>query len=354
MKWILLLTALLPNMLFAEDWKDIYSDLRASVPVIVNSGAICSGVLIAADTTLTAAHCTWNLRKLYVSYPGQVEVEARTVAIDMAYDLALLKHKPLINVPIVKIAEPDYELDAGEKVATIGHPAITKPFGNKSYEEEFTYLLSTGVISKNLEREFITDISLSPGNSGGPLVNTKGEIVGIISRKRIDRFAGNIGVGANRTMLSKFYQKNKSENFALPSWLAKPNFGVGLEYSSLSTKNISTNQISLNDDIGLFSASLNLEVFDALSLVYRSELSQRFTDISFFDVGWKFKFELANHSFFFLTPSYSWVHLTGPKLSGWGIRMGHSLSPLNFSYQSYKGAGEEKTDSLSFYFRMQI
>jgi serine protease Do len=52
--------------------------------------------------------------------------------------------------------------------------------------------MSAGMISKVSDEGFVSDMSVSPGNSGGPVFNLKGEIVGIVSKKRIDRFVGQL------------------------------------------------------------------------------------------------------------------------------------------------------------------
>lgn len=114
------------------------------------------------------------------SYPGEI------VAYDPALDLALVRMRD-VDVPLVTIAFADSaDIEVGERVFAIGHP-----------EQGGLWSLTSGVISAYWENYggvpgkhlFQTDASINRGNSGGPLLDERGLMIGInsmIARKADD------------------------------------------------------------------------------------------------------------------------------------------------------------------------
>lgn len=91
---------------------------------------------------------------------------------DERYDLAFLAPPLEAEMPEVRLGPLDYYPKAGDPITAIGHP-----FGLK-------FSVKLGIISNNSEivngvSYLHIDAALNPGNSGGPLVNQKGEIIGI-------------------------------------------------------------------------------------------------------------------------------------------------------------------------------
>ncbi|MDO5357507.1 MAG: DegQ family serine endoprotease [Conchiformibius sp.] len=136
-----------------------------------------SGVIISSDGyILTNAHVIKNLGKIKVTLNDKREYDAKLVGADEKSDIALLKINAN-NLPAAKIGNPD-ELKSGEWVAAIG-----APFG-------FENSVTAGIVSakgRSLPNEsytpFIqTDVAINMGNSGGPLFNLKGQVVGINSQ----------------------------------------------------------------------------------------------------------------------------------------------------------------------------
>lgn len=125
---------------------------------------------------LTNHHVVENASKVTVVLNDRRELDATVVGSDERSDVALLKVKGG-NFPELKTGNVD-TLRVGEPVLAIG-----SPFG-------FDYSASAGIVSakmRNMTGEasvpFIqTDVALNPGNSGGPLFNQKGEVVGVNSR----------------------------------------------------------------------------------------------------------------------------------------------------------------------------
>ncbi|MCD7878412.1 MAG: trypsin-like peptidase domain-containing protein [Candidatus Gastranaerophilales bacterium] len=100
-------------------------------------------------------------------------------------DLALLRINPKNALPVIKLGDSSL-VKVGQKVLAIGNP-----FG-------FNGTLTTGIVSRiDYERNKIqTDAAINPGSSGGPILNAKGEVIGISqSIYNPDNNKSNIGIG---------------------------------------------------------------------------------------------------------------------------------------------------------------
>ena len=125
---------------------------------------------------LTNHHVVEDASKVTIRLNDRREIDATVVGSDERTDVALLKVKGS-NFPELRTGNVD-RLRVGEPVLAIG-----SPFG-------FDYSASAGIVSakmRNMMGEtsvpFIqTDVALNPGNSGGPLFNQNGEVVGVNSR----------------------------------------------------------------------------------------------------------------------------------------------------------------------------
>ena len=136
-----------------------------------------SGFIISPDgLILTNAHVVVNADEVTVKLTDKREFTAKVVGIDKPSDIAVLR----INadgLPTVKF-DPADDLKVGQWVVAIG-----SPYG-------FDNTVTAGIVSAKSRRlpdenyvPFIqTDVAVNPGNSGGPLINMKGEVVGINSQ----------------------------------------------------------------------------------------------------------------------------------------------------------------------------
>ncbi len=136
--------------------------------------------------------------RLYVRLPGHADekIPAKVVGWDRIFDLALLKVE--VEPEFVFRAIGDISAVPGEKVFVIGSPV--DPFLENT--------ITSGIISAVGRRRLLqmgdvlqVDAPVNPGNSGGPLINERGELIGVV-------FAG--------------YQFFKGLNFAIPvHWVSK-------------------------------------------------------------------------------------------------------------------------------------
>ena len=136
-----------------------------------------SGFIVSADgVILTNAHVVRGAKEVTVKLTDRREYVAKVLGADAKTDVAVLKIEAK-NLPVVKIGSTS-DLRVGEWVLAIG-----SPFG-------FENTVTAGVVSakgRSLPDDssvaFIqTDVAVNPGNSGGPLFNTRGEVVGINSQ----------------------------------------------------------------------------------------------------------------------------------------------------------------------------
>ena len=137
-----------------------------------------SGVIVTSQDVLTNAHIVNNRTNLfvYVFSPQPVAYPVALSRCDSVNDLALLKVTNSSTFSSIGLLGNPEELVVGDSVFAMGNA-----FGNGN-------LLSSGVLmDKNFKHpvngqictSMRTNISIAPGTCGGPLVNTKGEIIGI-------------------------------------------------------------------------------------------------------------------------------------------------------------------------------
>jgi serine protease Do len=125
---------------------------------------------------LTAYHVIEGAKEIEVRLPGRERLPAQVVGVDPNVDLAIIKIDPTRELPVLPLGESK-NIRVGELAASVAYP-----FGRDSS-------LSVGVISRASRKHVIlsgfdfiqTDAGASPGSSGGPLVNMKGHVVGMIT-----------------------------------------------------------------------------------------------------------------------------------------------------------------------------
>ena len=149
--------------------------------VFIRAGEILgSGVIISPDGyILTAAHVVSGTGEVAVRFKAGLQLNASVLRVDQEQDIALLK-LPGTGYQAVEL-HLDAPVPAGNELYAIGSPL----------NEDLAFTVTKGIISAYREREgdkaqFIqTDAALNPGNSGGPLLDKSGKVIGIVSHKVI-------------------------------------------------------------------------------------------------------------------------------------------------------------------------
>jgi len=220
----------LPGPAGAQSIGDVFRKVNPAVVVIRAKGQdvegsggltpfteIGSGVLISADgKVMTAAHVVHSMDEINVEFLGGVTVLARVVSSEPAADLSLLQLKSVPKgVKPALLADSD-TVRVGDQILIVG-----APYG-------LSHSMSAGWISAKWPAnsvyrampmaEFLqTDATINTGNSGGPMFNMAGEVIGIVSHN-ISKSGGSEGLGFVVTI-----------NTAKRLLLERPSFWSGLD-----------------------------------------------------------------------------------------------------------------------------
>ena len=181
-----------------------------------------SGVLISSDgKIMTAAHVVHSMNDIDVEFLGGETVKAKVIASEPAADLSLIQIERVPPTARVAAMADSDKVQIGDSVYIVG-----APYG-------LSYSLSAGLISARwapntvhkampLAEFFQTNATINTGNSGGPMFNAAGEVIGIVSHN-ISKSGGSEGLGFVVTMKT-----------AKQLLLEKRSFWSGLEGQMLS------------------------------------------------------------------------------------------------------------------------
>lgn len=158
--------------------------IDANISVGHSSG---TGFLINSDGVIvTSSHVIDDAQEVDVTtFSGQVYKGRVLSSSKDNKDLALVKIEPKERLSVLKLADFD-KIKVGQKVVAIGNP-----FG-------FRGTMTVGIVSRidYTKNKIQTDAAINPGSSGGPLINAKGEVIGISqSIYNPDNNQSNIGIG---------------------------------------------------------------------------------------------------------------------------------------------------------------
>jgi serine protease Do len=136
-----------------------------------------SGFIVSPDGyILTNAHVVSTATEVVVALSDRREFEAKVVGFDVRTDVAVLKVEAR-DLPVVRIGDPS-KLKPGQWVVAIG-----SPFGMQNSVTAGIVSATSRTLPNDGFVPFIqTDAAVNPGNSGGPLFNLQGEVVGINSQ----------------------------------------------------------------------------------------------------------------------------------------------------------------------------
>jgi small nuclear ribonucleoprotein (snRNP)-like protein len=155
---------------------------------IITDGGHGSGVVVSKKgAVLTAYHVIEGVNQINVKFSNGLTLKAKLIDYDKFNDIALLDitGEGFRALPLLPKGK---SIGLGEELLTIGTPA----------DIDLGQSISKGILSgkrKIENRVYLqTDIAVSPGNSGGPLLNMKGEVVGIVQKKFIGEGIEGIGL----------------------------------------------------------------------------------------------------------------------------------------------------------------
>lgn len=174
-----------------------FFDFFGNMPMERKVASIGSGLIYdPAGYIVTNAHVVTGAQEITIVLPDKREFDAKLLGIDEQHDIAKLKIEGS-NLPHASFGSSK-DLIIGEWAIALGNP-----YGFLMSDSKPS--VSVGVISA-VNRSFApqegrsyrgmiqTDAAVNPGNSGGPLVNIKGEVIGI-NTFIVSETGGNIGIG---------------------------------------------------------------------------------------------------------------------------------------------------------------
>lgn len=199
---------------FGDEFFDRFFDQLPQGNVPLQS--LGSGFIIDREGyIITNNHVVEGADAIKVKLSDKEEFDATIVGKDKKTDIALIKITPPPGLPVVTLGDSD-DLKVGEWVMAIGNP-----FG-------LDQTVTVGIVSAKWRKlgigpyeDFIqTDAAINQGNSGGPLFNTRGEVVGV-NTAIFSTSGGNIGIGfATPINLAKNVVKQlKEKGRVVRGWL---------------------------------------------------------------------------------------------------------------------------------------
>jgi S1-C subfamily serine protease len=188
---------LTPEQIYKRDAPGVVQITATSVTPLQTQQSLGSGfVLDKAGHIVTNYHVVQGATKVQVSFSGQDQLTARVIGKDPSTDTAVLK--------VDAHARALTPLELGDSdVVSVGDPvyAIGNPFG-------FTRTLTTGVVSAlqrtieapntlSIDHAIQTDAAINHGNSGGPLIDVAGQVIGVTSQISTGNTGqqGSVGIG---------------------------------------------------------------------------------------------------------------------------------------------------------------
>lgn len=168
--------------------KDMLSALVKGVVTIETKSGHGSGFLITNDGHLiTNAHVVEDEGTVKVRFEQGFTLDGQVTKVNRDFDVALVKVAGN-DLPALSIGD-DHALQLGEELFAIGTPL----------DKELGQTVTRGIMSGRREfegRSFLqTDVSINAGNSGGPLIDETGKVVGVATLKIAERGVQGIGFG---------------------------------------------------------------------------------------------------------------------------------------------------------------
>ncbi len=221
---------------------DVYRKVSPAVVTLGTDRGSGSGSIVSSEgLVLTNNHVVRGVRggRVSVSTTSGKRYTGQVIATDPTNDLALVRLNTSDRFPAVPLSSAE-NIQVGQRVFAIG-----SPFG-------LSGTLTTGILSRiGRNGDLQTDAALNPGNSGGPLLNSRGELIGV-NKAILSTGGGNSGIGfaTSAVVARDFIQQNRNRSTASttverPS-PSTPLLGVTLDARTLVILGIQPGSVAAN------------------------------------------------------------------------------------------------------------
>jgi S1-C subfamily serine protease len=152
------------------------------IGVYQSEDGLGSGVVINADgEVLTSLHVVTESTRIQVTFADGTEAEARIVAIQPENDIAVLRPSRLPQVLVPAVLGNPSAMNVGDEAYAVGHPFGLYASMTSGVISGFERTFRLQNSDQRLEGLIQIDAAVNPGNSGGPLLNRSGQVVGIVT-----------------------------------------------------------------------------------------------------------------------------------------------------------------------------
>lgn len=182
----------------AKEIAELVREATVRIETDLGSG---SGFIITADGyILTNNHVVSDAEEITVYLDDGTDYEAEVIGRDLVRDIAVIKIDAE-DLPFLEMGDP-IEVDIGEQVVVLGYP-----LGDDDVS------ITSGIVSKidfDPGRNITwiqTDSAVNPGNSGGPIFNMQGQVIGIISAKMVGVSVEGMGFAISANTVNTYLQR---------------------------------------------------------------------------------------------------------------------------------------------------
>lgn len=271
----------------------VYSQVRPSVVRIDSAGGVGAGfVFHTRRHVATALHVVAAGRPIQVRAPGGEPRAARVVATEPDHDLAIL----LLEAPIedaTPLAPPEpFSPVIGQRAYVIGHPFAPQAALDRRLSGLLDWSLSAGLVSAFNPDVIQVDAPVNPGNSGGPVVDEQGRLLGVVSFEIRQSDGPGFAIAAPR--LTELVSEIDEEMSYWGAWSFNAGFGWGMQLTGAGPTNgpVTSLELVAWDRLALRVASGDLD----RPLDNERGFPQTTLEHSYLELGaaWRFLFVVGN------------------------------------------------------------
>jgi hypothetical protein len=210
----------------------VFVTAKASVVRITDGGGWGAGFLWKSSRRIvTAMHVVARARSFEIIFADGTHGRAHLVGGDKRNDIAILDldgPAPPGLVPL-ELADPA-SLSVGEPIIALGHPMASGAMDDPRDEGLFAWTMTRGVLSAHNDHQVQVDIRIDHGNSGGPILDCEGRVIGVVSHG-----VGNLNFATGPRDLIALDQNPVLPGISFAPTDGLLRFGVSLRHSTFTS-----------------------------------------------------------------------------------------------------------------------